>query len=69
MKFLTQNCINYTYYIEIVNINYENKLQIIFEKGIEYSENLVYDINRFKERISETKGVVSDIGKDSPYSD
>lgn len=50
-------------------MNYENKLQIIFEKGIEYSEKLVYDINRFKERISETKGVVSDIGKDSPYSD
>ena len=30
---------------------------------------MVYDVNRFKERISETKGVVSDIGKDSPYSD
>ena len=40
-----------------------------FKKSIEYSENLIYDINRFKEWISETKGVVSDIGKDSPYSD
>lgn len=40
-----------------------------FIKGIEYSDNLRYDINRFKEGISETKGVVSDIGKDSPYSD